>query len=199
MEGETAASVNSLVASLDELTRTVNLSVQELRAELKGRGLESLVGHPDVRGALREAVVTFSAFRSAAATTERTLAHGDRTLAAFDRNVASLEKSLAVVEGILERRGIDVDELIGELGTTLVQLRRTASELDLLLRSAGPDAVEGLRALSRTLASLQELIEILKAKPNRVVFGTPSDREREEARRRVEESRRAPEVGAPPK
>ena len=190
MEGETAASVNSLVASLDELTRSVNASILELRTELKGRGLESLVGHPDVRAAFREAVSAFAALRSTAGVTERTLAHGDGTLAALDRNMASLEKSLRIVEGLLERRGTDIDELIVELGTTLVQLRRAALELDVVLRSAGPDAVEGLRALSKTLASMQELVEILKAKPNRVIFGTPSDREREEARKRVEDARR---------
>ena len=192
MDGETAASVNSLVASLDELTGNLNRSVLDLRSELKGRGLESLVGHPDVRGALREATAAFSSFRVTAKVTERTLSHGDVALAALDRNMASLEKSLAVVGGLLERRGTDIDELIGQLGTTLGQLRQAAAELDLLLKNAGPEAVEGLRALSRTLRSTQELVEILRARPSRVVFGTPSDREREEARRRVEESNRTP-------
>jgi ABC-type transporter Mla subunit MlaD len=199
MEGEAAPSVNSLVASLDELTRNMNQSVLELRGELKGRGLESLVGHPDVRGALREAASAFSTFRTTAKVTEQTLTHGDVTLAALDRNMASLEKSLAIVQGLLERRGTDIDELISQLGTALVQLRQAAAELDALLKNAGPDAVEGLRALARTLSSMQELVEILKAKPSRVAYGTPSDKERDDARKRVEESRRPPEPTASPR
>jgi ABC-type transporter Mla subunit MlaD len=196
MDGETASSVNSLVTSLDELTRNLNLSVSELRAELKGRGLESVLGHPEVKGALRESVAAFSAFRTAAKVTEQTLTHGDGTLVILERNMTSLEKSLGIVQGLLERRGTDIDELIVQLGTTLVQLRQLGVDLDALLKNAGPDAVQGLRALSRTLSSMEELIELLKAKPNRVVFGTPSDKERGDARKRVEDARRA--TGAEP-
>ncbi len=199
IDGEEASSVNSLVASLDELTRNLNLSVLELRGELKSRGLESLLGHPDVRATLREAISAFATVRTAAKTADQTLSHGDGTLAVLERNMASLEKSLTIVQGLLERRGTDLDELIVQMGTTLVQLRQLSGDLDGFVKNAGPDAVQGLRALGRTLASMEELMELLKAKPSRVVFGTPSEKEREEARKRVEAARRSSEPTPLPK
>lgn len=198
MEGETASSVNSLVASLDELSRNLNQSVSELRSELKSRGLESVIGHPDVRGTLREAISSFAAFRAFSKVAEKTFTHGEGTLVVLERNMASLEKSLTIVQGLLERRGTDIDELIVQLGTTLVQLKQLSVDLDALLKNAGPDAVQGLRALSRTLSSMEELIEILKVKPSRVVFGTPSEKEREDARKRVEDARREAERSPEP-
>lgn len=199
MDGETASSINSLVASLEELTRNLNQSISELRGELKSRGLESVIGHPDVRRTLREAISAFAAFRAASKVTEKTLSHGDGTLSILERNMASLEASLLIVQGLLERRGTDIDELIVQMGTTLVHLRQLSVDLDALLKNAGPDAVQGLRALGRTLSSMEELIEILKVKPSRVVFGTPSDKEREDARKKVEDARRAAEPAPVPK
>jgi ABC-type transporter Mla subunit MlaD len=198
IEGETASSVNSLVASLEELTRSLNQSVLELRGELKSRGLESVIGHPDVRGTLHEAISAFASFRAFSKVAEKTFTHGDGTLSVLERNMASLEKSLTIVQELLERRGTDIDELIVQLGTTLVQLRQLSVDLDALLKNAGPDAVQGLRALARTLSSMEELIEILKVKPSRVVFGTPSEKEREDARKRVEDTRRAAEPATAP-
>ncbi len=198
MEGESASSVNSLVASLEELTRNLNQSVSELRGELKSRGLESVIGHPDVRGTLHEAISAFAAFRALSKVGEKTLAHGDGTLSVLERNMASLEKSLTIVQGLLERRGTDIDELIVQLGAALVQLRQLSVDLDALLKNAGPDAVQGLRALGRTVSSMEELIEILKVKPSRVVFGSPSEKEREDARKKVEDARRAAEPTSAP-
>ena len=46
---------------------------------------------------------------------------------------------------------------------------------------------------------MEELFELLKAKPSRVVLGTPSEREREEARKEVEGARRSSEPAPVPK
>jgi len=57
----------------------------------------------------------------------------------------------------------------------------------------------GLRDLeaSARQARTEELLELLKQKPNRVVWGTPSEAEREKARKSVEAGKQAPKPQAP--
>ena len=58
------------------------------------------------------------------------------------------------------------------------------------ISSARPDSI-GLVSGVR-----HSLLELLKAKPNRIVFGKPSPQERETARKRVAEAEAAPVVKA---
>ena len=54
-----------------------------------------------------------------------------------------------------------------------------------------PEMEQGLKSLRRSLASVEELLALLKQKPNRVVWGTPSDAERERARKALEAEKQA--------
>jgi len=197
IEGETAATLGTLLGDLTDLARGLGQALGELTGELKSRGLASLLEHPEVRGTFAEARTALGALQKASRTADATLAHGDETLVALDRSVASLERSLGIVQKLAERREGDVDALLLEMGQASQQLKSAGVEMNGLLKSAGPEATESLRALRRTLVSAEELLEILKAKPSRVVFGTPSPEERERARRSVGESRK-PTQGSPP-
>jgi ABC-type transporter Mla subunit MlaD len=192
IEGEPGASAGTLVAELTDLTRNLNVTVAELRQELKTHGLASILEQPEIRKTLHEFGESLVAFRAASKATEETVAHGGRTLDTADRNLASLEKSLLVLQGLLERRGSELDTAAAQLGPALEKVQTAGSDVSKLLQSAGPEAAENLRALHRTLASVQELLELLKAKPNRIVFGKPSPQEREAARKKVAESEAAP-------
>lgn len=196
IEGEQGASAGTLVTELTALTRNLNETVTALRVEMKAHGILPLLEQPEVRHVLHEFAKSLTTFREASKTAQETLAHGDRTLETADRNMASLERSLTALQAILERRGPDLDAAIAQLGPALAQVQRAGADLSELLKGAGPEAGESLRALHRTLASLQELIELLKAKPNRIVFGTPTAKEQEAARKRAREAEAA--TSSPP-
>jgi ABC-type transporter Mla subunit MlaD len=188
IEGESGASTGTLVVELTDLTRNLSQTVAELRQELKTRGLASVLDQPQVRRTFQEVGATLGSFDKASKAAEDTFARGRTTLEGMDRNMLSLEKTLAVLEDLTRRRGPEMDAIIEQLGPALKQVQTAGSDLSALLKDAGPEAEESLKALRRTLQSTQELVEILKAKPNRLVFGTPSEKEREAARKRAEES-----------
>jgi paraquat-inducible protein B len=89
----------------------------------------------------------------------------------------------------MEKRGPELDQILVSLAATLKQAeafmgRFTAED--------HPELAQSLKSLRRSLASVEELLEILKQKPNRVVWGTPSEAEREKAKKSVEASKQAP-------
>ena len=192
IEGEPGDSAGTLVTELTILTRNLSLTVSELRQELKTHGLASIMEQPEVRQTLHQLGGTLTAFREASKATQATVTHGDKTLETADRNLVSLEKSLLVLEGLIQRRGADMDAALVQLGPALEKVQSAGADMSQLLRGAGPEAAEDLRALRRTLSSVQELLELLKAKPNRIVFGKPSPQERETARKKVAEAEAAP-------
>ncbi len=196
MPGEVAPSVAGLVADSTSLVRNLDRAVSELRKELQDHGLSSPLEHPQLRRSFEEVRLTLGDFRSAAHATRSTLEHGDRTLDSVDRNLTSLRSSLLSIEGLLDRRAPDLDAVIGQLGPTLKQVELLRTDVSLLIAKLGPEASESLRSLDRTLQSTQELVELLKAKPNRIVWGTPSEKEQNEAKKRVEESKKGEKAPA---
>ncbi len=190
MEGETGASLTGLLVDVTALTANLDGLVSDLRRNLEPGRLEAILGLPEVRRTLAEARAALGHLGTASLVTQRTFAHAERTLDAFDRDAASLERSLRVLEVLMERRQVDLDTLIVQLVRTVQQYEVVGRDLEALLKEAGPDATSSLRALHQTLESTRELIELLKAKPNRLVFGTPSEEEREEAKKKADETHR---------
>jgi len=92
-------------------------------------------------------------------------------------------KALAAVRALMERRGPEVDQILLSLAATLKQaeafMGRFAAE-------DYPELAQSLKSLRRSLASVEELLELLKAKPSRAVWGTPSQAEREQAKKSLE-------------
>ncbi|MEO6326158.1 MAG: MlaD family protein [Thermoanaerobaculia bacterium] len=197
IDGECGASAGTLMVELTELTNNLNVTITELRQELKTNGLASILEHPEVRRTLRDLGGTLAAFRDASRATEEAVSHGGKTLEAADRNLVSLEKSLLHVQALLERRGNDLDVAFAQLGPALEKVQKASSDLSETLLISGPQAAEDLRDLHRTLGSMQELLEVLKAKPNRIVFGKTSPKEMEAAKKKVAAAEASQTTGAP--
>jgi ABC-type transporter Mla subunit MlaD len=191
IDGDVSPSLTTLIVELTSLTRNVDRAVNELRTELTTRGLDSIFQHPQVRQALADVATTLATFRVASRSVETTLDHGDVTLVALDRNLASLEKSALILQDLMERRGPVLDADIVELGVTLKQIQSASADFQVLANQTRPELDDSLRALHRTLLAAEELLELLKTKPNRLVLGTPSQAEREAARTRAEQARQA--------
>ncbi len=161
--------------------------VDDLRARIQTKGVGDLLEHPSVRQPLQTLDGTLREFQALAKEGRGLVGHADRSMGGADRAMADLEKSLAVVRGLLEKRGPELDQVVVGLAATLKQaealLSRVAAE-DL------PEAEASLKSLRRALASVEELLELLKRKPSRVAWGTPSEAEREQARKAAEAARK---------
>jgi ElaB/YqjD/DUF883 family membrane-anchored ribosome-binding protein len=102
------------------------------------------------------------------------------------------------VEGLLNRRSKDIDESIGTLASLLKELQTLSTDMDQVLKGSGPEMEASLQSLHRNLLATEELLEILKNKPSRVVWGTPSAAEKEAAHQRAEANRKQEETTPEP-
>lgn len=199
MEGETSASLSVLVDELTSLARNTNRGFLELRDELRTRGLASVFERPELVQTFKEVSATLTAFRAASEAMDATMKHGDTSLVGLDASMAAFDKSMQALQVLLSQTSPQVDAVVAQVTVTLQRLQALSADVTALLKTAGPHADESLRALRRTLDATEELLELLKAKPNRVVFGTPTEQERAAAKKRVEEARQADQKPAPPR
>jgi len=82
-----------------------------------------------------------------------------------------------------------VDQILVSLAATLKQAEAFMGRF---ADQDHPELAQSLKSLRRSLASVEELLEILKQKPSRVVWGTPSEAEREKAKKNVEAGKQSP-------
>jgi ABC-type transporter Mla subunit MlaD len=188
LEGDTAASLASLIDEMQDFVRNLNGALTDLRTTFKEKGAGVLLDHPGLKKALVDLDATLLDARALIKDGQNAVKHTD---AALGRNLESLEKSLSVLQALLEKRSGDVDAIVVNLASVLKQLDGLSSETRTLLKTDGPEIDAALKALRRNLERSEELLELLKAKPNRIVWGTPSEAEKEAARRKVEASRSA--------
>ena len=187
--GDAGVSIAGVLERTDHLMASLQAGVDGLRSRIEKKGLGDVLDHPSVRQALQSLDGTLREFQSLAKESRGLVGHADRSLGEADKALASLEQSLATVRALLEKRGPEVDQILVSLAATLKQAeafmgRFTAQD--------HPELVQSLKSLRRSLASVEELLELLKQKPSRAVWGTPSEAEREKAKKSIEAGKQAP-------
>ena len=193
--GETGASLGSLMTEVQAFVQNLNGALNDLKNHLQEKGLGSILDHPDVHRVLVDLDATLKEFRQVALHSEALIKQGQGSAQTLDRGLASLEKSAAMVQALLDKRSPDLDAIIERLASLLKELQGFSTDVHALVKDSGPEVEESLKSLHRNLTATEELLEILKNKPSRALWGTPSAAEKEAARRRVEEQRKA---AAPP-
>ena len=191
LQGTANASLATLLDGASHLIANLDGSVTELRAQFKAKGAGVVLDHPQISSLLANLDETLAAFRALAKDSQVLAQHGDASMKVADRSLASLDKSLATVQALLDKRSGDLDTIITNLSGTLQEAQSLGKEARALLKQAGPGADEAIRALDRNLRSTEELVELLKAKPSRVLWGKPSQSEQDAARKRAQEARDA--------
>jgi ABC-type transporter Mla subunit MlaD len=187
--GGSGPSLATLVEDASHLVANLDGALAETRAQFKVKGAGVVLDHPPVAKLLADLDQALAEYRLLAARARALADHGQTSLDAADRNLAKLDRSLTTVQDLLGRHEADLDTALTHLAGTLTESEALAREARALLARGGPEAEEVLRALDRNLKSSEELLELLKAKPNRVVWGKPSPAEREAAAKRVQEAR----------
>jgi len=191
LRGSSGPSLATLLDSASHLMANLDGTVTDLRVQFKARGAGAVLDNPKIARVLADLDQTLVQFRQLAVESQALVRHGDASMAVADRGLANLDKSLATVQALLDKRSGDLDAIVANLAGTLKESEALAREARALLKQAGPGAEDALKALDRNLRSTEELLEILKAKPNRAVWGTPSQAERDAAAARVKEAREA--------
>jgi ABC-type transporter Mla subunit MlaD len=188
--GETGASLGTLITEVQTFVQNLNGALNELKVHLEEKGLGAILDYPSVRKVLVDLDSTLLGFRKVAVRGDALLKHGQDSVATLDRSLASLEKSAVMVENLLNKRSGDIDDIIANLSSLLKELQSLSTDMHKLVKDGGPELEESLKSLHRNLKAAEELLEILKNKPSRVVWGTPSTAEKETARKRAEANRK---------
>ncbi len=182
LPGDAGVSIAGVLERADRLMASLNAGVEALRSRIEQKGLGDLLEHPSVRQALQALDGTLREFQALAKESRGLVGHAEHSMGEADKALASLDQSLTTVRTLLEKRGPEVDQILVSLAATLKQAetfmgRFTAED--------HPELGQSLKSLRRSLASVEELLELLKQKPNRAVWGTPSEAEREKAKKAV--------------
>ncbi len=187
--GDQGVSLGGVLDKADRLLDTLNGSVEALRDRLRTHGLGDVLDHPPVRQALQSLNGTLQEFQALAREGRGLVGHADRSMGEADKALADLDASLAVTRSLLEARKPELDRIVVNLDAALKQADALLSRF----RSEDqPELEASLKTLRRTLDSVEELLQILKQKPSRAVWGTPSEAERDRARKAVEAAKQAP-------
>lgn len=194
LPGETGASLASLIEEIQSFVRNLDETLTELREHLRQRGLGALFDHPQMQATLSELQKTLKGFHGLANEGQLLARHGNDSMKVLDRSLENLDKSLAVVQKLLDSRSGDMDTIVHHLAGTMKELEVVSTQVRELLKDSGPELNENLKTLHRDLQSTEELLELLKAKPSRIVWGKPSTKEKDDARQRVEDARKQDEV-----
>jgi ABC-type transporter Mla subunit MlaD len=187
--GDQGVSLGSVLEKADHLLDTLDASVEALRDRLRTHGLGDVLDHPAVKQALQSLNGALREFQALAQEGRGLVGHADRSMGEADKALADLERSLAVTRGLLESRRPELDRIVVSLASTLQQADALLSRFR---AEDQPELETSLKTLRRSLDSVEELLQLLKQKPSRAVWGTPSDAEREKARKAVEAARQAP-------
>jgi ABC-type transporter Mla subunit MlaD len=187
--GDSGVSIAGVLERTDHLMASLQAGVDGLRSRIEQKGLGDVLDHPSVRQALLSLDGTLREFQSLAKDSRGLVGHVDRSMGEADKALANLDQSLAAVRTLMEKRGPELDQILVSLAATLKQAEAFMGRF---AAQDHPELAQSLKSLRRSLASVEELLELLKQKPNRVVWGTPSEAEREKARKSLESSKQAP-------
>ncbi|MBI3132314.1 MAG: MCE family protein [Acidobacteria bacterium] len=186
LPGDSGVSLGGVLEKVDSLLENLNGAVSDLRS--KGAGV--VLDHPQVKPILRSLQATLDAYQALGVDARALAAKGGHSLEELDRSLVALSASSRAVQQLLEKRGPDLDRALADLPAVMAQLKGLTAMLQDLLAEDRPEIDATLKALRRDLESAEELIELLKRKPNRLVFGTPGTAEKEAARKAVEQRRK---------
>ena len=191
LAGASGPSLATLVSDIDALVGNLDRSVDELRAQFQARGLGVVLDHPQVRGVVLNLDQTLTSFQRLAEDSRKLVQQGGGSVKGLDHALATLQQVIDQVQTLLSTRQGDLDAIVVHLAGALKEMEGLSQELRAVVKQVGPDGDESLKSLDRTLRSTESLLELLKTKPNRLVWGKPSQADQDAAAAKVEAARKA--------
>ncbi|WP_257309583.1 MlaD family protein [Geothrix fuzhouensis] len=186
--GEEGVSLGGVLERADILLTNLNASLGAVRERLQAKGLGDLLDHPSVARALGSLDATLREFQALARDGRGLASHADRSMGEADKALLDLDRSLVVTRTLLEKRAPELDQVLVNLASVLQQ---SDALLTRFRAEDQPELETSLKALRRSLDSVEELLQLLKQKPSRAVWGTPGEAERTKARQALEAAKAA--------
>jgi paraquat-inducible protein B len=111
---------------------------------------------------------------------------GGHSLGSVDETLATLRADLDDLDGMLKRREPDLENALKAVPKTLDETQKLMTRLRTATDRLEPHTQDTFKRLERVLRDVEELMELLKQKPSRVMWGKPSTEERDNARKAVD-------------
>lgn len=183
ISGEQGSAVKDVITHVDELIKNLNGMITDLREPIREKGLSSLLDNPQLKKALISLDVTL---REAGALMKDGRGAVSSNSGALEKNLASLEALLSDVRGLLGRRTKDIEGILVNLEKTTGEFQGLGKESRELVQRVGPESEAVMKALQRNLKVSEELLQLLKQKPSRILWGKPTAQEMEEVGKALE-------------
>ncbi|MDR3671061.1 MAG: MlaD family protein [Holophaga sp.] len=191
LEGASGPSLATLVGDIDDLVANLNRGVDEVRGQLQARGAGVVLEHPQARAVLQNLNQALQSYRQLAEDSRGVVRQGGGFVQNLDQALVPLKQSLDQLQAELSAHQGVTGTILDRLADTLKEVEGLTRDLRAAVQQTSPDADQSLKSLDRTLRSTEELLELLKARPNRVIWGKPSQAERDAAAGKVEAARKA--------
>ncbi len=187
IEGAQGPTIADLVTQAEATLASLRIAADGLSKV----GLSGLVEQPAVREVLGSLKRTLGEYEALGRDARAFAARGGRSLGELDHTLGALRGDMDNVDAMIKRREPDLTRALNALPDTLAQFKQLAVEVRGAVATLEPNTHATLGRLDKVLASTEQLVEILKQKPSRILWGKPSEEERERAKRSVESA--APE------
>lgn len=182
IEGAQGPTIADLVAQADATLASLRIAADGLSKV----GLNGLVEQPSVQEVLNSLKRTLAEYEALGRDARAFAAQGGRSLGELDHTLGALRGDMDNVDAMIKRREPDLARALNALPDTLAQFKQLAVEVRGAVATVEPHTNASLGRLEKLLASTEQLVEILKQKPSRMLWGKPSEEERERAKRSVE-------------
>jgi hypothetical protein len=184
--GSQGQSLETLVAQAEVTLQSFEAAANALRATTATGVLEA----PAMKDLLGKVGAMIHQYELLGREARGFVVKGGHSLGSFDDTLATLRSDLDDLDAMLERREPDLERALVAVPKTLDETQKLMTRLRSATDKLEPRTQGTFERLERVLRDVEELVELLKQKPSRVMWGKPSDEERERARRAVENTQK---------
>jgi ABC-type transporter Mla subunit MlaD len=182
LQGRQGQSLETLVAQA-EITLE---SFQGAADALRQTTMQGVLEAPAVKDLLSTIESTVRQYETLGREARGIVKQSGHSLGSLDQTLGSMRTSLDHLDGMLARREPDLQKALEAVPRTLKDAQAMMVELRTATSELKPATKTTFVRLERVLRDMEELVELLKQKPSRVVWGKPSEEERERAKRAVQ-------------
>ena len=182
LPGSQGQSLETLVAQAEVTLKSFEEAANALRATTATGVLEA----PAMKELLAKVGTMIHQYELLGREARGFVVKGGHSLGSFDQTLATLRGDLDDLDAMLERREPDLENALKAVPKTLEETQKLMVRLRTATDRLEPRTQDTFIRLERVLRDVEELMELLKQKPSRVMWGKPSSEERDNARRAVD-------------
>jgi ABC-type transporter Mla subunit MlaD len=182
LQGSQGQSLETLVAQAEVTLESFEAAANALRATTATGILEA----PAMKELLTKVGGMIRQYELLGREARGFVVRGGQSLGSFDETLSTLRGDLDDLDAMLARREPDLAQALKAVPKTLEETQKLMARLRTATDRLEPRTQDTFIRLERVLRDVEELMELLKQKPSRVMWGKPSGEERDNARKAVD-------------